>query len=146
MFSNKLITSILFLCQWAPPIVVFYIIATQQVGGVNANNVAGGIMMFVLMLLANAIQYNIIFKIIEVSRCPQCHSLGVKTLSKEIREHIKTTDRVYKYESKNGLFRKRLQKIFKYTTYDLYCPKCSHVYSYTATSTDTLRSGEQRIR
>ena len=143
--SNNLIYGILMLCFWGPIIALGIIIATQEHGG-SADNIAGAILMCTLAIVANAIQYNIVIKIIEIKRCPRCHKLGVKTLTKEIREHIKTVDHIYRYESKNGLFRNRLQKIFRYTTYDLYCPECSHTYTYTDKKTERYESGETKLK
>ncbi len=145
-FSNDFIITIMYLFQWGPPLILCYAISTQQTGGMTVTNVFGGVIMLIILLLANGIQYNLVLKFIEKNRCPKCNHLGVKALTKEIVEHIKTTDRIYKYEAKSGLFRKRLQKIIRYITYDLYCPNCSHIYKYTSEDTDTLRSGEQKIR
>ena len=123
-----------------------FIYKANCAGADRADSIFAGIMMCFLMLLCNAIQFNLIYKAVELHRCPECHSLGVKTMSKDIWEKKKTTVHTYRYEGKPGIFRKKFQKIIRKTNYSLYCPECGHAYEVVMEDEDNLKSGECRVK
>lgn len=142
--SNEWIYRIILLIYFGWAIAIGILLYTNN--GKDADSAAGGILMCLLILLCNALQFNLMIRTIELHRCPKCHSLGVKRLSKDVWENIKTTVHTYKYEGKPGIFRKKFQKIMRETYYTLYCEECNHRYEVVITDQDNLKSGEYKVK
>lgn len=59
-------------------------------------------------------------------------------------EYSNTRTRIYRYEGQNGRFMQRSFVIRIFTTYDLWCPQCKEVFSWTNKTVKHLDSGEKK--
>ena len=128
--SNNWIYGIHLLLLWGSAI-IFGILICDADGQDGADSIFAGIMMGLFMLLCNTIQFNLVTRLLELHRCPDCHRMCLEKISKEVHKHVTTTVRVYKYESKPGFLRKKFHSIIKKTYYELYCPECDNTYEVT---------------
>ena len=79
--SNNWIYGIHLLLLWGSAI-LFGILIYDADGQDGADSIFAGIMMGLFMLLCNTIQFNLVTRLLELHRCPDCHRMCLEKIPK----------------------------------------------------------------
>ncbi len=99
--------------------------------------ILGGIFLFITMIALNAAQMFLYIRILRNRRCPNCHSLRMKTIKKNTEEYTTVNTTVYKGNNSNKRYYRDVRDTTTFTTYTNYCPACDSLISWTEESNDS---------
>lgn len=130
---------------------LFGLIFLIFIASVNSNDIqspglAGAIVIAIILMVCNGFQFFAYERFLNTKRCPQCHSIGMKTLKKDIDTEIKRHYTTYK--AKGGRYDgKRYDKIGEAIRqrikYKLYCPSCGNICNWEEEKEDYLVHDER---
>lgn len=124
----------------------FVFIASVTSDDIQSPGWLGGIVIVIILLVCNFFQYGLYVKYLSTKRCPECHSMGMKTLDKDVDTRIKTYITTYKAEGgrhDGRTYDKIEEQIRKKINYTLYCPECGNICNWEEEQEDTLTSDER---
>lgn len=142
---NALIEGIITL-GYAGFIVLIFCTCVSQRDEVSSPGIFGGLIISIIILLANGYQYILYLRKLNNNRCPHCHNVGLVRLNKDIETHTSGSTTTYKVKSgkySGRTFMSSFTKIKEYITYTNYCKACNSIIVWTEENEDTLR-GDNR--
>lgn len=136
---NSLIKGIVNFVLFGMIVGVFIISATDK--SINSPGIMGGLCLSLGLMVLNGWPYILYTRYLNNCRCPNCHNVGLKRISKDVDTYTNTSTTIYKvhggqYDGKE--YQRNVNNIYKYTTYTNYCPACNSVIVWTEESEDKL--------